>query len=171
MIPIHEIQNLIAKKTVFITSGEGEGNGTIEKFTGTRTLRAIKMRLARERCNGDRWADAKVWLHDSEFQGVYIDVETGHRCFGPQSMLSEEINESAEKKNAQLESAFSEAMGAINYQRLLDEKWLPFQGESHLKLSNKEAVAREVAAATEFLSELDGETAAELATPRSSTAP
>lgn len=38
-----------------IISGEGE-NGTVENYTGKRTARAVKARLTKERCNGDRWA-------------------------------------------------------------------------------------------------------------------
>lgn len=38
-----------------IVSGEGE-SGTREEYTGKRTARAIRARLTRERCGGDRWA-------------------------------------------------------------------------------------------------------------------
>jgi len=38
-----------------IVSGEGE-KGTIELYKGKKTATAIMQRLARERCNGDRWA-------------------------------------------------------------------------------------------------------------------
>lgn len=38
-----------------IISGEGE-IGTVETYTGKRTARAVKARLTKERCNGDRWA-------------------------------------------------------------------------------------------------------------------
>lgn len=55
---------------------------------------------------------------------------------------------------ADLEEAFSEAIGPEVYQKLLGEQWLPFQGVAHLRLSKKEAVAREVVAAREFLASL-----------------
>lgn len=38
-----------------ILSGEGE-QGTRVLYAGKRTVRAIKARLTRERCHGDRWA-------------------------------------------------------------------------------------------------------------------
>jgi hypothetical protein len=38
-----------------IISGEGEV-GTVEMYRGARTARAVKARLTRERCGGDRWA-------------------------------------------------------------------------------------------------------------------
>ena len=52
-----------------IISGEGEV-GTIEAYTGKKTERAIKCRLTRERCNGDRWARAEVLI-----AGHWHDVE------------------------------------------------------------------------------------------------
>jgi len=44
-------------ETIYITSGEGE-RGMCEEYTGERTRRALKARLTRERCHGDRWAKA-----------------------------------------------------------------------------------------------------------------
>lgn len=52
-----------------ITSGEGE-RGTCGEYTGKGTRRALKMRLTRERCNGDRWATAH------RENGEPIDVDT-----------------------------------------------------------------------------------------------
>jgi hypothetical protein len=40
---------------VEIVSGEGDGPGTIEVFKGTRTARAIRKRINKEKCGGDRW--------------------------------------------------------------------------------------------------------------------
>ena len=57
--------------------------------------------------------------------------------------------------HATLESAFADAIGHDNYQRLLDQKWLPFAGKTHLSMSLADAVAREVKAATKFLQTLD----------------
>jgi hypothetical protein len=73
------IEALIADQanSIEIISGEGE-LGSIEDYTGKRTIRAIKLRLARERCGGDRWARARVYSHEADFGGdVWIDVETG----------------------------------------------------------------------------------------------
>lgn len=50
---------------IHIVSGEGEV-GTVEVYTGTRTDRAIKMRLTRERCHGDRWARAMIYMHTTD---------------------------------------------------------------------------------------------------------
>ncbi len=51
-----EIKAIIATgKPLEIVSGEGE-NGMVEIYTGVKTVRAIKARLTRERCGGDRWA-------------------------------------------------------------------------------------------------------------------
>lgn len=56
--------------------------------------------------------------------------------------------------DAELESAFSEAIGAGDYQRLLHEQWLPFQGKAHMDLPFQDAVASEVRAARAFLETL-----------------
>ena len=42
-----------------IVSGEGE-NGTVEKYTGKLTARAIKTKLTQEESGGDRWAFLQV---------------------------------------------------------------------------------------------------------------
>jgi hypothetical protein len=42
-----------------IISGEGE-RGTSETYEGKKTVRAIKMRLTKERCGGDRWARVEI---------------------------------------------------------------------------------------------------------------
>lgn len=42
-----------------IVSGEGT-MGTVEEYNGKRTVKAIKARLTKERCNGDRWAYLKA---------------------------------------------------------------------------------------------------------------
>ena len=42
-----------------IVSGEGE-EGTAEDYEGKRTERAICMLLAKEECQGDRWAFARI---------------------------------------------------------------------------------------------------------------
>ena len=72
------IQKLIdGGAPIVIVSGEGE-LGAAEPYTGKRTIRAIKLRLARERKGGDRWARASVYSHEAKLGGeVWFDVETG----------------------------------------------------------------------------------------------
>lgn len=55
---------------IVILSGEGE-NGTFERFTGKHTARAIKSKLARESCGGDRWARAYM-QYDGD---TYLNME------------------------------------------------------------------------------------------------
>jgi hypothetical protein len=74
------IEQLIATNKVEIISGEGLGPGTIETHTGARTMRAIKMRLTKERCDGDRWAKARVYSHTADGLSVFVNVETGEYC-------------------------------------------------------------------------------------------
>lgn len=64
-------------RPIYIASGEGE-NGTLELYTGARTMRAIKCRLTRERSGGDRFAAAYVWHSASVGYGDgWADIETG----------------------------------------------------------------------------------------------
>lgn len=46
---------------IAILSGEGE-RGTWTAYKGTRTARAVRARLTRERCGGDRTARAYVYV-------------------------------------------------------------------------------------------------------------
>ena len=46
-------------REIQIISGEGT-QGTLENYEGTRTERAICMRLAKEECGGDRWAFVRI---------------------------------------------------------------------------------------------------------------
>lgn len=46
--------------TIWIASGEGDGPGHRERYDGALTVRALKGRLTRERCGGDRWAHCLV---------------------------------------------------------------------------------------------------------------
>jgi len=59
-----------------IISGEGE-QGTSVFYTGKKTERAIKTRLTKERCNGDRWAKVVVYSHENDHGKVGVDFETG----------------------------------------------------------------------------------------------
>ena len=62
---------------IYIISGE-EFNYHRELYTGKRTQRAIKARLTRERCGGQRWARAEMLLdYDNAVGPVVMDMETG----------------------------------------------------------------------------------------------
>jgi hypothetical protein len=73
---------IYARPEIRIISGEGE-MGTVEQYFGKCSERAIKLRLARERCNGDRWAMAIQYSHENEHGKVGIDLETGEYCTFP----------------------------------------------------------------------------------------
>lgn len=45
-------------KKIQIVSGEGE-QGKVETYNGKRTVRALKSRITKECCGGDRWCYAK----------------------------------------------------------------------------------------------------------------
>lgn len=49
---------------IVIISGEGTGPGTIERYHGSRTRKAIQDKLSRDRCKGARWAE--VWIELSK---------------------------------------------------------------------------------------------------------
>jgi hypothetical protein len=54
------LQEIISEaREIIIVSGEGT-QGTVEQYTGKRTLQAIKSRLTRETAGGDRWAKVKI---------------------------------------------------------------------------------------------------------------
>jgi len=73
-----DLLNKTPRHSVFIVSGEGEGNYTRSLFSGKRTQRAIKARLTRERCKGTRWARAEITLnYDNQIGPVFMDMKTG----------------------------------------------------------------------------------------------
>ena len=62
-----------------IFSGEGD-TGTFERYYGARTAKAIRSKLSRERCGGDRWASAWISAESLEDKGlpgvpVYIELD------------------------------------------------------------------------------------------------
>ena len=59
---------------IIIQSGEGE-IGTFESYHGARTLRAIRARLTRERCNGDRWARAWIEAGPEYVEDTFVDID------------------------------------------------------------------------------------------------
>ena len=79
----NRLVELIEKKNNKIQIWSGEGDcGDFEIYTGKRTMRAIKMRLTKERCGGDRWARAMVFSHTVQDaygfrDDIYYDLETG----------------------------------------------------------------------------------------------
>jgi len=58
-------------REIRIVSGEGEV-GTVERYTGKRTLRAVKARLTRERCGGQRFAHAEYLRGNGQFDRLPI---------------------------------------------------------------------------------------------------
>lgn len=70
----NHINKLLATNAqIIIVAGEGE-QGTATEYTGKRTIRALKSRLTKERCNGDRWSRAKIYSHDNGYGPVYVEV-------------------------------------------------------------------------------------------------
>lgn len=65
-------------KNIIILSGEGK-EGTFEKYDGARTIKAIKIRLKEEKCNGDRWARIYIYNYTNDLGDVYQDMETGEQ--------------------------------------------------------------------------------------------
>jgi len=61
---------------IFIVSGEGV-EGWPEEYKGKRTELAIKQKLTKEKCHGDRWARAYIYSHSNELGSIYINLETG----------------------------------------------------------------------------------------------
>lgn len=66
----------LTNSTILILSGEGT-TGTWERYEGARTPKAIRSRLSRERCHGDRWAS--VWIEAGD--GPWY-VELDRTCRG-----------------------------------------------------------------------------------------
>ena len=62
-------------KTIIIISGEGD-QGTIKSYDGKDSPRAIRARLTRDRCGGDRWARAYRLDHvTSDYTGIYYEID------------------------------------------------------------------------------------------------
>lgn len=69
----------LTKGDMLIFSGEGDA-GTWERYEGKREAKAIRSRLSRERCGGDRWADAWIelpGLEDAGYPGVKVYGKLG----------------------------------------------------------------------------------------------
>ena len=69
---VHLTDRDLQSARIYIISGGGI-TGIREKFSGTKTLRAIKQRIKKEIGSGDRWARAEI-----EIEGYpYIMNEKG----------------------------------------------------------------------------------------------
>ena len=66
---------MASRREYMILSGEGTGAGTWER-TRPMTETGIKRRLTRERCGGDRWAQA-YYRCESDQSETWINVESG----------------------------------------------------------------------------------------------
>lgn len=69
---------ILTKKRIAIITGEGNWEGTAELYSGIVSELGIRRRLMRERCNGDQWARAIQYSHETA-DGAHrgIDIETG----------------------------------------------------------------------------------------------
>ena len=63
-------------KEILIIAGEGEFGG-VDIYTGKRSERALKGRLTKERCHGDKWAFALLYAHQTERGHCGINFESG----------------------------------------------------------------------------------------------
>lgn len=71
------IERMLASAApIHIISGEGDDGGR-EVYTGKRTILAIKRRLTRERCGGQRWAWAQIYAYEAVGGAVGIDPIDG----------------------------------------------------------------------------------------------
>jgi hypothetical protein len=50
----------VAMIQVEIVSGEGDSEGTIDRYMGTPTVSSVWNRIKKERCGGDRWCFARI---------------------------------------------------------------------------------------------------------------
>ena len=70
---------IITNKDIIILSGEGENWSNEYLFTGRKTARAIKMKLKKERCGGDRWAYAYQYEYEAETGDIWRNLENNKR--------------------------------------------------------------------------------------------
>lgn len=69
---------MMKEGTIFIISGEGE-RGTSEVYKGKGTTRALRMRIKKEECGGDRFCKVKRYEHTNDYGDQYtvFNPETG----------------------------------------------------------------------------------------------
>lgn len=65
-------------KKIVILSGEGI-QGIFEEYDGKRTITAIKSKLTKEKCHGDRFASAWIFEHENDGGNVYINILSGEQ--------------------------------------------------------------------------------------------
>lgn len=76
---------------ILIYSGEGD-TGTFERYFGNRSLKAIRGKLSRERCGGDRWASVWVELSGMQDKG-WVEAKIEHKVYGKLGRGFDEITE------------------------------------------------------------------------------
>lgn len=69
--------------TILILSGEGDGPGTYELYTGPITAAQIARRISEERQGGARWARALTYSHTNDHGHIYLDWLTEEYVNGP----------------------------------------------------------------------------------------
>ena len=65
------------KNPIVIISGEGEGPGTVEIYTGKISIRTINARLTKERNGGDRWAKAVQYAGENDYGHFGVSLDDG----------------------------------------------------------------------------------------------
>lgn len=76
---------------MLIYSGEGD-SGTFERYFGARSPKAIRSKLSRERCGGDRWASAWIELDDVQDKG-WREAGIEHKVYGKLGRGLDEITD------------------------------------------------------------------------------
>jgi DNA-binding transcriptional regulator YiaG len=89
------MENLIeSAETILILSGEGE-QGSFDKYTGKRTERALKIRLTKERCHGDRWAFALASAGDNYAPHTFFELNENLEPDDYRTVLPKQYGETA----------------------------------------------------------------------------
>ena len=73
---------MLPRGRIAICSGSGTEEGTWKEYTGSRTEKALKSHLTRERCHGQRWAFAYLetdlvnrFTGEKAFQQIYWEKD------------------------------------------------------------------------------------------------
>lgn len=78
MAGISDDKKIDLNQPIAIISGEGI-SGSAELYKGKKSVRALKSRLARERCHGDRWATVIELIGVNE-NSVPIGYDISNDC-------------------------------------------------------------------------------------------
>jgi len=96
----------LSKGDMLIFAGEGE-RGTWERYYGSRTRRALRARLTRERCHGDRWA--QLWIEETRIadrgspeSAVYTMLDDDMRPVNIRSVCSGDIHTDPAREAARI---------------------------------------------------------------------